>query len=123
MDGRRLLNRMELRAPGVPATVEEPTRRPKENAATGSPSIRGVARVGTTLRASLSDPGDPDGLGGATFRYQWLADGAEIQGAPGPTNTPDSDDAGKTITARVNFTDDAGNEETLTSAATAAIAA
>lgn len=66
--GRRLCNRMELRAAGVPATVEEPTPRPKKNAATGSPSIRGVARVGTTLRAGLSDLDGPDGLSGATFR-------------------------------------------------------
>ncbi len=122
-DGRRLFNRMELRAPGAPATVEEPTPRPKKNTATGSPSIRGVARVGTTLRASLSDLDGPDGLSGATFRCQWPADGTEIQGATGPTSTPDRDDADKTITARVNFTGDAGNEETSTSAATAVIAA
>ena len=44
--GRRLFNRIELRAPGVPETVEEPTPRLKKNTATGSPSIGGVARGG-----------------------------------------------------------------------------
>ena len=39
-----------------------------------------------------------------------------------PTPWPD-DDEGKAITVRVSFTDDRGNEETLTSAATEAVAA
>ena len=66
---------------------------------------------------------DADGLEGATFSYQWLADEAEIDGATGSTHTPTSGDAGKAITVRVDFTDDAGNEESLTSATTAAVAA
>ena len=53
--------------------------------------------------------------------YQWLAGGADIQGATGSTYTLADADEGKTIRVKVSFTDDAGNEETLTSTATAAV--
>ena len=59
----------------------------------------------------------------ATFSYQWLADDSAITDATGSTYTLVPADKGKTIKVRVNFTDDADNEETLTSAATAAVAA
>ena len=90
--------------------------------ATGLPAIRGQARVGATLRASLSSLDDADGLSGATFAYQWLADDAEIRDATNSTYGLNADDEGKTIKVRVIFTDDAGNEETLTSVATSAVA-
>ena len=48
---------------------------------------------------------------------------ADIGGQTGSTYTLTAEDVGKTIKVRVSFTDDAGNEETLTSAATAAVAA
>ena len=89
--------------------------------ATGPPTIRGQARVGATLRASLSALDDADGLSGATFTYQWLADDAEIRDATDSTYGLDADDAGKTIRVRVIFTDGAGNEETLTSTATSVV--
>ena len=57
------------------------------------------------------------------FGYQWLADDADIQGETASTYTLVTDDVGKAIKVRVSFTDDATNEETLTSAATAAVAA
>ena len=44
-------------------------------------------------------------------------------GADGATYIPTSDDLGKPINVRVNFTDNAGNEESLTSAPTAAVTA
>ena len=37
------------------------------------------------------------------------------------TYTADDGDVGKTLKVRVTFTDDAGNEESVTSAATAAV--
>ena len=65
---------------------------------------------------------DADGLSGATYNYQWIAnDGsadADIQDATGETYTLAADDEGKTIKVRVSFTDDAGHDETLSSAAT-----
>ena len=100
------------------ATADRPN-----NPATGAPTITGTALVGETLTADTSGISDADGLAGATFTYQWLADGAGISGATGSSYTPDSADEGKSIKVRVSFTDDAGNEESLISAATAAVAA
>ena len=63
-----------------------------------------------------------DGLDNATFGYRWLADDAEIAGATGSIHTLTASDEGRIIKVRVSFTDDAGSEETLTSAATVAVA-
>ena len=91
---------------------------------TGLPTISGTAQVGETLRADTADIADADGLTGATFRYQWLGSkDTEIQGATSATYTLVADDEGKAVKVRVSFTDDAGNEESLTSAATDAVAA
>ena len=121
-DGRRLFNRMELDVAGPPPAADGPEPDGQNNPATGPPAIRGQARVGATLRVSLSDLDDADGLTGAAYTYQWLADDDEIQDATAATYTPVEDDEGKTIRVRVSFTDDAGNEEALTSEATEAVA-
>ena len=95
--------------------------------ATGAPAISGTEQVGETLTASTSGIADADGLSGATFSYQWISnDGTtdtDIQAATDSTYTLLDADEGKTIKVRVAFTDDAGHEETLTSAATGAVAA
>ena len=91
--------------------------------ATGAPTISGTAQVGETLTADTSGIADADGLANATFSYQWLADDTDIAGATGLTYTLTDSEESKAITVRVSFTDDADNEETLTSAATAAVAA
>ena len=91
--------------------------------ATGAPTITGAAQVGETLTADTTGIADADGLANASFSYQWLADDADISGATDATYTLADSDVGKTITVQVSFTDDAGNEETLTSAATAAVEA
>ncbi len=97
------------------------------SAATGAPTISGTAQVGQMLTASTSGISDSDGLADAIFTYQWIAnDGTEdtaIQDAIGSTYTLASADEGKTIKVQVSFTDDAGNDESLTSEATAAVAA
>ena len=94
--------------------------------ATGAPTIGGTARVGETLRASTSAIADADGLTGAAFAYQWLSgDGgadSDIAGATGASYTLAEADEGRTVKVRVTFTDDAGHEEALTSAATEAVA-
>ena len=89
--------------------------------ATGAPTINGTAQVGETLTADITGISDDDGLDNAAFTYQWLADGAEINGATTSTYTLTDDDEGKAIKVRVSFTDDAGNDEMLTSAATGAV--
>ena len=106
--------------------TSEPTAavKPKPNSlATGTPTIRGTAQVGETLTADTSDIADADGLTGAAFTYQWLADDAAMDGATDSVHTLANADEGKSIKVRVTFTDDGGNEETLTSAPTAAVAA
>ena len=92
------------------------------NPATGVPTITGVVQVGETLTAETISIADADGLDNAVFSYQWLADDADISGATGKTYALTEADEGKTVKVQVSFTDDAGNEETLTSAATDAVA-
>ena len=104
------------------AATEAVAAKPNSQA-TGAPTITGTAQVGETLTADTSGIADDDGLDNATFAYQWLADGAEIAGATNSTYTLANADEGKAVKVRVSFTDDAGNAETLTSAATAAVAA
>ena len=91
--------------------------------ATGQPTINGTVQVGETLTADTSGIADADGLDDAVFSYQWIAGGTDIQDATSSTYTLDADDVGKTIKVRMSFTDNADNEETLTSAATATVAA
>ena len=96
---------------------------PPNTPATGAPTISGTAQVGETLTARTSNISDGDGLENATFAYQWLTAGAEINGATASAYTLVDADEGKAISVQVSFTDDRGNEESLTSAATGAVAA
>ena len=97
---------------------------PRPNSpATGAPTISGTAQVGETLTAETSAIADADGMSGAVFIYQWLADDADIAGATSDTYTLSDDDVGKAIKVKVSFRDDRNHQESLTSAATAAVAA
>ena len=93
--------------------------------ATGTPTITGTAQVGQTLTADTSAIADADGLTNVSYSYQWIAnDGTSdtaISGATNSTYTLVNADEGGTIKVRVSFTDDAGNDETLTSGATATV--
>ena len=113
----------EESGPGGTSGDDDPPPPPANSPATGAPAITGTARVGETLTADTSGIADADGLTNASFSYQWLADGSGISGATGSTYAPASADVGKAVKVRVSFTDDAGHAETLTSAATAAVAA
>ena len=104
-----------LQAAGQNIAANSPTK--------GAPSIEGTPEVGQTLSAVTTDITDDDGLQDVVFSYQWLADDVEISGADGATYILTSDDLGKAINVRVDFTDNAGNEESLTSAPTAAVTA
>ena len=96
---------------------------PDNSPATGAPTINGTAQVGETLTADTSGIADADGLGNVQYEYQWLADDSDISGATNATYTLAAADEGKAISVSISFTDDAGNEETLTSAATDAVSA
>ena len=127
-----LSNRTELTVAGPVAEEEEggsgqgqqqDEPEVENSPATGLPSVTGAARVGETLTADTSGIADADGLDNAAFSYQWLADDVDIQGATASGYTLQDADEGKTVTVKVSFTDDAGNGESLTSAATAAVEA
>ena len=86
--------------------------------ATGAPTISGTAQVGQTLTAGTSGISDADGLTNVTYSYQWLADDTAIDGATSSSYTIQATDNGKAIRVRVEFTDDGGNQESLTSVET-----
>ena len=115
-DGRMLSMGLGQLVPG-PA----PARAVPNNPATGQPVITGTPQVGETLSVDTSGISDLDGLQNAAFTYRWIAAGSDIEGATGSSHTIAEDDEGLTIQVRVSFTDDAGTEETLTSAATEAV--
>ena len=114
-------NAESLTSAATVAVAERPN-----SPATGVPTITGVAQVGKTLTADTSGIADTDGLTNVSYSYQWIAnDGtsdADIAGATDSTYTLAVSDEGKTIKVRVSFTDDAANAESLTSAATVAVA-
>ena len=91
--------------------------------ATGAPTISGTPQVRETLTADTADIADEDGLTNVAYRYQWIAGGSDINGATSSTYTLTASEQGKTIKVKVSFTDDADNEETLTSEATVEVAA
>ena len=114
-DRRRLSN-------SPSATVAGPADEPERNtAAAGAPTIGGTAQVGEELTASTSGISDADGLDNASFAYQWIRTGVDIGGASASTYTPVAADEGERLKVRVGFTDDAGHEESLTSAGTDAV--
>ena len=83
--------------------------------------------MGETLTADTSGIADTDGLTGVSYSYQWIRnDGTsdtDIQNATGSSYPLVDVDEGQTIKVEVSFTDDAGNDETLTSTATDAVEA
>ena len=95
--------------------------------AMGAPTITGTPTVGETLTAVTTAIMDAEGLNNVSYTYQWIrVDGGtetNISTATASTYTLVTDDLGTTIKVKVSFTDDANNAETLTSAATAAVAA
>ena len=106
------------------ATVTGPAEAPPTNtSAAGAPTISGTPQVEQTLTTDTSSITDEDGLTNVSYSYQWIAGGSDIAGAAGSTYTLTSSEQGQTVQVRVTFTDDADNEETLTSEATAEVTA
>ncbi|VEG90114.1 hypothetical protein [Legionella spiritensis] len=89
------------------------------DAVTGEVIIQGTPAENQILAADASALGDIDGLG--EFTYQWLADGAVIEGATGATYELTQADVGKSLTVTVSYIDGFGAAESVTSAATAAV--
>ena len=103
-------------------TEQVASQTPPNTPAEGAPAITGTARVGETLTVDTSGISDAEGMDNATFTYRWISGGTDIPGATGASHTLTEDDEGLAIQVWVSFTDDAGNPEALTSAATAAVA-
>ncbi|KTD25488.1 structural toxin protein RtxA [Legionella lansingensis] len=87
---------------------------------TGAVTIVGEAKEYETLVADTSTVADIDGLG--EFAYQWYANGVAIAGANAANYTLTAAEIGKVITVQINYVDQYGSAESLTSAATAAVA-
>ena len=92
---------------------------------TGSVTIDGRVEEDQTLTANVDNVTDADGLG--AFSYQWQrGDGSggfdNIPTATNETYTLGDADVGRNIRVVVNYTDDGGMDESLTSAATTAVA-
>ena len=79
------------------------------NPSTGNVMINGDAKVGQTLFANTANVQDMDGLG--VMNYQWLSNGAIINGRTGQNYTLVQEDANKNISVQVSYTDGLGNFE------------
>ena len=92
---------------------------------TGLPAINGTPKVDETLSVDTTTIADADGLNAVTFGYRWIrSDGVtdtDIEGATDSTYTLVDEDADRTIKVRVTFTDDADNQESLTSKSTSVV--
>ena len=101
---------------GSSNTQDAPTA---NSPATGKPTISGTAAAGQTLTASTAGIADPNGLSDARYTYQWSrGDGStetDIPAATSSTYTVHNDDIGYQLSVTVSFTDDDGNQESLTS--------
>lgn len=80
-------------------------------------SISGTAQQGKTLTAELIDQNGYSN----NVRYQWQANNTNIVGATGKNYTLTAAEVGKTITVQADFTDNAGNVESVKSAPSAAV--
>ena len=85
------------------------------DAPTGNVVITGNAAVGETVTADTSGISDPDGIG--SFSYQWRKDypPQNITGATSQSFVITSGEFGKVLSVQVQYTDNGGTTETLTS--------
>jgi hypothetical protein len=94
------------------------------DAPTGTIRFIGTPQQGTTLRVS-STLADEDGLGTLSYRWQSSADGnhwADIIGASGNSFTPGETQVGLKLRVLAGWTDGRGTVESVTSAASIAVA-
>ena len=89
---------------------------------TGRATISGIAAQDQILAVDTGTIADADGLGTGGFSYQWRADGNGISSADEATFVLTQAQVGATITVVVSYTDGGGTAESLTSAATSAVA-
>ena len=110
-DGHGTVEHVPATATGIVANVND--------APTGGVVISGTASRGAMLTVS-NTLADPDGLG--TISYQWKAGDTVIDGATGIFYILTAAEVGKTVTVVASYTDGYGASESVTSAATNAVA-
>ena len=94
---------------------------PSNNPPTGGVTINNSAPTqGDMLTANTDTLADVDVISTA-IGYQWLRDGAPIAGATSGSYTTVQADVNKVISVTASYTDGLGNEESSTSAGTAAV--
>ena len=86
---------------------------------TGEVVIDGSPRQNVALSANTSTIQDEDGLG--IFAYQWLRDGVPIPDVGSSTHMLTQDDVGSQISVRIDYIDNEGTAESLTSAQASAV--
>ena len=106
----------------VTVTVEDNDTSTATSTATSTPTISGPAQVGMTLTAGTDDIMDADGLTSVSYAYRWRKAGSDIDTATSSAYTLTPSDYGEKIRVRVDFTDDAGNPESLLSDETLPVA-
>jgi uncharacterized delta-60 repeat protein len=89
------------------------------DAPTGVPVITGTPTEDQTLSLDVTGIADADGPG--AFSIQWLRGGDAIAGATSASYTLGDADVGQLIRVRVDYTDQNGTAESLTSAAVGAV--
>ncbi|MGG5885848.1 beta strand repeat-containing protein [Falsiroseomonas sp. HC035] len=87
---------------------------------TGDVTITGIMTQGEILTANPAAVADEDGLG--AFNYQWLANGAVIDGATSTTFTLTQAEVGASISVWVNYIDQQNTAESLFGFATGSVA-
>ena len=118
--GKAIASKVTGAKPGyTPETrTSEPTTNVEYGTLTvGTPVISGETTVGETLSVELGE-----WTPGATFEYQWLADGAQLAGATGSTLTLGSEHVGQTIAVQVAGSNPGYIMATTASASTPAVA-
>jgi hypothetical protein len=86
------------------------------DALTGQVFLVGNAEQNSTLTVDTSALRDDDGLG--TLQYRWFRDGEEIAGATSASYTLVENDVNARISAKVEYTDDHGTDESANSDST-----
>lgn len=101
-------------------SLQSPTIAAINDIPTGLPTISGTPEEDRPLTVNVSGINDADGLN--AFSYQWLRNGATINGANAANYTPRDADVGTQLSVRVSWTDDQGFQESLTSAVSSPVA-
>ena len=86
------------------------------DALTGQVFLVGNAEQNSTLTVDSSGLRDDDGVG--TLQYRWFRDGEEIAGATSASYTLVENDVNARISAKVEYTDDHGTDESANSDST-----